>query len=69
MLIITRDEFDTMPIDYMRKIFYNRLRHEFAKVFGNSDMADRFLLSHSKYTLRQLSCNSMVDVMSCFVII
>ena len=68
MLIVTLYEFDNKPIWLLGHTIYNRLVREFAKVLGY-DNAEIFLQRFCTYTLRQLSCNSAVDIMSCFVII
>lgn len=69
MLIILREEFDTVPFGYMENIIYNRIKREFIRVIGNEIAAERILSKYWHYTLRELSCNSMVNIMECFIIL
>ena len=69
MLIILQDEFNTIPLGYIDHKIYNRIRKKFVELFNNEEIADKFLASCWKYSLRELSCNSMVNFMDCFVIL
>lgn len=68
MLIITIQEFDSMPIWLLEHTIYNRIVREFAKILGYG-RAETFVQQYSRFTLRELSCNSFVDIVSCFTII
>lgn len=68
MLIITIQEFDSIPIWLLEHTIYNRIIREFAKFLGY-DKAEIFVQKYSHFTLRELSCNSFVDIVSCFKII
>lgn len=69
MLIILIEEFNTIPIAYLDNRVYNRIRREFLNLLRNEKAVDAILFKYWNHTLRELSCNSMVNVMNCFVLL
>lgn len=69
MLFVLVEEFNTTPLYCIDELIYKRIRKEFAKVLGGEIIAEMFLQKFWHYTLRQLSCASGVDVMSCFILL
>ena len=69
MLIILIEEFNTTPIAYLDNRVYNRIRKEFLNLLRNEKAVDAILFKYWNHTLRELSCNSMVNVMNCFVLL
>lgn len=69
MLIVLREEFDTIPFGYLDDKIYNRIRDKFVTLLCSEVVADALLAKYWHKTLRELSCNSVIDVMSCFVLL
>lgn len=69
MLVILLEEFNTIPFGYVDHKIYNRIRAKFVKLFNSETVADKFLASYWNYTLRELSSNSMINIMDCFVVL
>jgi hypothetical protein len=69
MLIVTLYEFNNTPLYCIDELVYKRIRKEFARVLGNEILAEILLKKFWHYTLRQLSCASAVNVMSCFILL
>ena len=69
MLIVTLYEFNNTPLYCIDELVYKRIRREFARVLGSEILAEILLKKFWHYTLRQLSCTSAVNVMSCFILL
>ena len=68
MLIVFQEEFNNVPFGYLDNRIYNRVRNEFLKLLKNEVVVDALLATYWHYTLRELSCNCMVNVMGCFIL-
>lgn len=69
MLIILQEEFNTIPFAYLNNTIYNRIRDKFIILFHDEMIADTLLSKYWNYTLRELSCNSIIDIMDCFILL
>ena len=65
---ITMDEFNTMKLGACENALYNRIAAKFRALLPGN-MGEKLLEKFWGYTLRELSCNSLVNIMDCFVII
>lgn len=68
MKVLTYFEFDNLKIYALDNIIYNAIEEEFIKFLGER-IAKKFMLEHLEITVRELSCNSFVDITKCFRII
>ena len=69
MLIILQEEFNTAPFYCLDNTIYNHIRDKFIALIHNEMVVDSLLQKYWSYTLRELSCNSMVDIMDCFILL
>ena len=69
MLIILRTEFDNVPFGYLDNRIYNKIKNEFLHLIPDEKIVNALLEKYWNKTLRELSCNSMVNVMNCFVLL
>ena len=69
MLIIFQTEFNTVPLAYFDNRIYNRIRKQFLATIPNEKIVDTILQKYWNYTLRELSCNSMINIMDCFILL
>ena len=69
MLTILQEEFNTIPLAYTENQIYNCVKAEFTKLLGSDAVAENFLSNYWHYTLRELSCNSIVNIMKNFRVI
>ena len=65
---ITMEEFQNMKFGECNNALYNRISKKF-RDFLPETMCNKLLEKFWNYTLRELSCNSLVNIMDCFVII
>jgi len=65
---ITREEFETMKLRECENALYNRIASKFRALLPGT-MGEKLMEKFWGYTLRELSCNSLVNIMDCFVII
>ena len=65
---ITIEEFDTMKLYEVEDALYRRIERTFAKAVGYT-VAAKLMQKFAEKTLRQLSANSYVDIMSVFTIL
>jgi hypothetical protein len=65
---ITMNEFETLKLGECENALYNRIARKFRAMLPET-MCNKLLERFWSYTLRELSCNSMVNIMDCFVII
>lgn len=63
MRFITVEEFDTLKVYELDNATYKRLEKAFAQVCGYAG-AERLLAKFMEKTIREISVNSFVDVMS-----
>lgn len=66
-LFITTQEYETMPIYALNDTIYKRIEKAFADATSEKT-AHRFMLRVGNKTLRELSCNSYVDILSLITI-
>ena len=64
MNFYTTDEFTSTRIFELDNNTYNKIHDKFAKMVGDKG-ADKLMWQWKDKTLRELSCNSFVDVLSC----
>lgn len=64
MNFYTTDEFTSTRVFELDNTTYNKIHDKFAKMVGDK-RADKLLWQFKDKTLRELSCNSFVDVLSC----
>ena len=69
MLIIFQTEFNTVHLAYFDNRIYNRIRKQFLATIPNEKIVDTILQKYWNYTLRELSCNSMINIMDCFILL
>ena len=63
MKFITMDEFESMKLYELDNVTYNRIERAFIKVCGYA-VAAKLMKKFAEKTLRELSVNSIVDIMS-----
>lgn len=68
MAIITMNEFETEKVNALPNSIYNRITREIARRYG-WNLAEKLLEKFGGMTVKELSCNSMFDIMSCFSVI
>lgn len=65
---ITIDEFQNMKLGACENALYNRIARKFRAMLPEA-MCNRLLEKFWGLTLQELSCNSLINIMDCFVII
>lgn len=65
---ITINEFETMKLVECENTLYNRIARKFRALLPGT-MGEKLMEKFWNCTLQELSCNSMVNIMDCFVII
>jgi len=65
---ITRREFETMKFGACENALYNRISRKFRDLLPEA-MCNKLLEKFWNLTLQELSCNSIVNIMDCFIII
>ena len=65
---ITQQEFETMRLLECENALYNRIARKFRALLPGT-MGEKLMEKFWGYTLQELSCNNMVNIMDCFVII
>ena len=68
MKFITIEEFNTMKVYALDDVTYKRIEMAFAQVCGRSG-AERLMSKFAGKTIRELTVNSYVDVMSILTIL
>lgn len=63
MKFITIDEFNNLKLYEVDDVIYKRIERAFAKVCGYA-VATRLMAKFAEKTLRELTANSIVDIMS-----
>lgn len=64
---VTMSEFDTLKLYEMDEIIYKRIERVFHRILG--EKTERIMDKYKTKTLREISVNSCINVMSCFSII
>jgi len=68
MLLLTMNEYNHLTVGELENRYYNRLYREIAKHLGDK-ITQKLLAKYMGYTIKQLSLNSVFDVLGCFTII
>ena len=68
MKFLTIEEYETTKVYALDNYFYNRIYDAFAKACGDR-IAARLMARFSNKTVRELSMNSYVDILSMITII
>lgn len=68
MKFLTIEEYETKQVYELENYYYNRIYDAFVKACGER-IADRLMKRFAHMTLRQLSTNSYVDILSMITII
>ena len=69
MLIVLREEFDSTPLYCVEEEIYKKIRAKFIALLMSEAIADALLQKFWKKTLREMSCNNIVDIMDCFTLL
>lgn len=68
MAVLTMTEFETEKVSYLPNAIYNRIMRNIAKRYG-WNIAESMMKRFGGMTVKELSCNSMFNVMDCFSVI
>lgn len=64
---ITMKEFTEGKLAYVNNIIYNNIESAFISTLGER-VGKKILAKHLESSLQELSCNSFVNIMDCFIV-
>ena len=69
MKFLTMEEYENMKVYALDNATYNKIERRFVAVMHNEVMGKKLLERFMNMTVRELSANSWVNILDCFVIL
>ena len=69
MIYITMEEYFNTKVYALDNVIYNRIERKFSNYFHNEAMGKKILEKFMSQTIQELSCNSFVEILDCFIIL
>ena len=69
MKYLLMSEYETMKVYELDNVIYKKIEYKFIKFTGSELMAKKLMLKFSSLTVKQLSCNSLINILYCFEIL
>lgn len=69
MKYLLMKEYETMKVYELDNVIYKKIEYKFVKFTGSEQMAKKLMLKFSSLTVKQLSCNSLINIFDCFEIL
>lgn len=69
MKYLLMSEYETMKVYELDNVIYKKIEYKFIKFTGSELMAKKLMLKFSSLTVKQLSCNSLINILDCFEIL
>jgi len=69
MKYLLMNEYETMKVYELDNVIYKKIEYKFVKFTGSEQMAKKLMLKFSSLTVKQLSCNSLINILDCFEIL
>lgn len=69
MKYLLMSEYETMKVYELDNVIYKKIEYKFVKFTGSEQMAEKLMLKFSSLTVKQLSCNSLINILDCFEIL
>ena len=68
MKFLTMAEYDSMKVYALDNVIYARIERKFVNAMGNEMLGRKLLANFMEMTIRELSANSWVNILDCFMI-